>query len=401
MAKLGFREWLAAGAAIADGGLSRYDSRLKFTQKFESRFADMVGARHALAVNNGTAALSTALAAAGIGPGDEVLVPAYTWMATPAAPVLAGAVPILVDVDESLTIDPADIERKITPYTKAIIPVHMVNAPANMDAIMAIARRHGLLVIEDACQAVGVQYGDRFCGGIGHMGAFSFNRLKNMTVGEGGAVCTSEPRLHDRALNFHDLGVWARGIGSDESNEPVFVGGNLRVTEIQTAMLNVQLTKLKRSLAKWKARRKVMAEEIERAGSLRISPHHSPDNAVTLTVIFDHESEAEAFAQQRGVTRVFGNSKHIYTNWRAIMEQRTSHPKFNPWAWANREITYTPDMCARTLDILRRTCRIGLGERWPVPVMRYAARRLATSGRLTSINAKSHQRVVGAAGRAA
>jgi|JI9StandDraft_2_1071091.scaffolds.fasta_scaffold01006_6 dTDP-4-amino-4,6-dideoxygalactose transaminase len=401
MAKPGFREWIAAGAAIADGGLMRYDSRLKFTQKFETRFADMIGAKRALAVNNGTAALSTALAAAGIGPGDEVLVPAYTWMATPAAPVLAGAVPVLVDIDESLTIDPADIERKITPYTKAIIPVHMVNAPANMDAIMAIARRRGLLVIEDACQAVGVQYGDRYCGSIGHMGAFSFNRYKNMSIGEGGAVCTSEPRLYDRALNFHDLGVWARDLGTDATNEPVFVGGNLRVTEIQTAMLNVQLSKLKRSLANWKARRKAMAEEIERAGNLRISPHHSPDNAVTLTVIFDRESEAEAFAQQRGVTRVFDNSKHVYTNWRAIMEKRTAHPKFNPWAWANREISYTTDMCARTLDILRRTCRIGLGERWPVPVMRYAARRLAASGQRMPAAAATSEQVVGAAGRAA
>ena len=132
--------------------------------------------------------------------------PAYTWMATAAAPVMVGAVPVLVDIDESLTIDPADIERKITPYTRAIMPVHMLNLPCNMDAIMAIAKKRKLLVIEDACQAVGVRYKDRYCGAIGDAGAFSFNAYKNINIGEGGAVITNDDRIFARARKYHDLG---------------------------------------------------------------------------------------------------------------------------------------------------------------------------------------------------
>ena len=113
-------DWLAAGQAIVNSDLNRYGPRAQHADRFERRFAEMLGVRHALAVNSGTSALVAALSAAGIGPGDEVLVPAYTWMATAAAPVLVGAVPILVDIDESLTIDPLDIERKITPYTRAM-----------------------------------------------------------------------------------------------------------------------------------------------------------------------------------------------------------------------------------------------------------------------------------------
>ena len=155
MPRVGFREWIAVSRVIARGQLLRYrGGEDGFTTRFEAQLCKKIGVKHALTVNSGTSALISALVAAGIGPGDEVLVPAYTWVATAAAPLAVGAVPVLVDVDESLTIDPEDIKRKITPYTKAIIPVHMLNLVCNMDAITAIAAQHRLLVIEDACQAV-------------------------------------------------------------------------------------------------------------------------------------------------------------------------------------------------------------------------------------------------------
>ena len=188
MAKMGFAEWLAAGRAIAEGNLIRYSERSHFVDQFETRLARQFGVSHALTVNSGTSALVCALAAAGVGPGDEVLVPAYTWMSTPAAAVIVGAVPILVEINDTLTVDPVDLDKKISPFTKAIVPVHMVNRPCAMDEIMAIARKHRLIVIEDACQAVGVRYKDQFCGTFGDMGAFSFNIYKNMNIAEGGAV---------------------------------------------------------------------------------------------------------------------------------------------------------------------------------------------------------------------
>src|SRR5690606_1763494 len=159
MAKVGLREWFAVGKVIASGRLARYgDKGQGPLTRFEAEYSRKFGVKHTLTTSSGTGALISALAAAGIGPGDEVLVPAFTWIATAAAPLAVGAVPVLVDIDQTLTIDPADIQRKITPRTRAIIPVHMANMVCDMDRIMEIARDRGLLVIEDACQAVGALY---------------------------------------------------------------------------------------------------------------------------------------------------------------------------------------------------------------------------------------------------
>ena len=373
MATVGLREWLAVGRAIADRKLLRYNDGAQLTAKFEQRLAERIGAKHVLTVTSGTNALICALAATGVGPGDEVLVPAYTWMATAAAPVMVGAVPILVDIDESLTIDPKDIERKITPYTRAIIPVHMGNVPCDMDAIMAIAEKHDLLIIEDACQAIGVRYKDRHCGAIGHAGAFSFNRYKNINIGEGGAVVTDDDRVFRRARNYHDLGTWARG-HNEEPGEQLFVGSNMRATEIEGAMLGVQLSKLGPMLKRLRKRRDMFASVLAKSSRFRISPHHDEANAVGLTVIFDRREDAIEFAKRRGVTRVQDNSKHVYTNWEPILAKRTFHPELNPWKWAKREIDYDIDCCARTLDILDRTCHIALGHQFPMPMMRMLAR---------------------------
>lgn len=377
MPAMGFREWIAAGRAIADGQLSRYGEEARFTNKFERELRDLTGARHVLTVTSGTGALIAALAAAGIGPGDEVLVPAYTWMATPAAPVMVGAVPVMVDINETLTIDPEDIERKITPYTRAIMPVHMINAPCDMDAIMAIAKKHGLVVIEDACQSVGVTYKGRHLGAIGDLGAFSFNKMKNMNIGEGGAVLTSDDKYFARARSYHDLGAMIRG-HEERYNEPEFVGVNMKVTEIQTAMLSVQLKKVQPMLERIRKRRALMAPILAQSKDFRVTPHNDEASAVSLTILAPSKEAAIALQQRRGVwNRLRDSSKHVYTNWEPILSKRTFHPKMNPWAWAKREITYTPDMCARTLDILDRTCVVNLGLNYPDFMMRRIAAGIA------------------------
>jgi len=379
MPKLGLTDWFAAGQAIVNGDLYRYGQGARHADRFERRFADMLGVRHALAVNSGTSALVAALSAAGVGPGDEVLVPAYTWMATAAAPVLVGAAPVLVDIDESLTIDPKAIERQITPYTRAIIPVHMINLPCDMDAIMAIARRRNLLVIEDACQAAGVTYKGKHCGAIGDMGAFSFNSFKNMNVGEGGAVATNDSILFARARNYHDLGAPIRG-HEDTFNQAAFVGANMRITELHGAILNRQLSKLGPMMARLRVRRRIVADVLTQSG-FKLAPHHDEASAASLVVLFDTAEQAADFARNPGVTRLLDSSKHVYTNWEAILARRTAHPKMNPWAWAHREITYEPDACLRTLDILGRACRVTLAQRFPTPVSRVMAHRLARSVR--------------------
>ncbi len=372
MPRPGLREWLACAPPLLRGNLLRHEGPLQLTAGFEERFADTIRSRFALSMTSGTVALHAAVTAAGIGPGDEVLVPAYTWIATAAAPALAGAVPVLVDIDASLTIDPADIERKITPNTKAIIPVHMVNAPCDMDAIMRIAQRHGLIVIEDACQAVGVDYKGRPCGSMGDIGVFSFNEHKNMNIGEGGCAVTNDPELFARLMNFHDLGIWARD-GYDAQGSDPFISSHARLTEIQGAMLGVQLSRLPGHMRSLQRRIRMVTRILEASGNFTVVPHNDPASRASLAVRFDSEEEAIAYAQRRGVHRLYDNSKHVYMNWEPILNRRTAHPMLNPWAWANREVTYDATTCAATLDILRRTCRFHISPRWPLLAVRWMA----------------------------
>ncbi len=379
MPRVGVREFGALTRVIAGGQLLRYrGGENGFTGRFESALATKLGVKHALTVNSGTSALIASLAAAGIGPGDEVLVPAYTWVATAIAPLAVGAVPVLVDIDESLTIDPEDIKRKITPYTRAIIPVHMMNVVCDMDAITAIARKHRLLVIEDACQAVGVSYRGRRVGTIGDIGAFSFNQFKNLNSGEGGAVITNDDRYFTRARMYHDVGSYTREYDS-ESNEPVFAGVNMRVSELTGAVLHAQISKLDPLLKRLRSRHAILTSALAKTTKLRVSPHNDPDNAVGLSVILDTVENAKAFANQRGVERLIDTGRHVYTNWIPIMTQRTFHERMNPWKWAHRDITYSNDMCSKTLDILARTCRVSLGAQYPEVVMRMRANMLLKS----------------------
>lgn len=382
MAKVGLREWFAVGRVMASGRLARYGGPGEGPlNRFEADFSKQFGTRHTLAVSSGTGALICGLAAAGLGPGDEVLVPAYTWIATAAAVLAVGAVPVIVDIDQTLTMDPADILRRITPRTRAILPVHMANMVCDMEAIMEIARTNGLLVIEDACQAVGVSYRGRRTGTIGDVGAFSFNQFKNINIGEGGAVVTDSDRFFARARMYHDVGALFRG-HLDNYNEPHFFGVNLKASQIQGAMLNVQLKKLDPMLARMRRRHGVMARILSSSQAFQLGPHNDPANAVGLHVIFDTAKEASAFAgrHRRGVYRLYDSSRHVCTNWAPILEQRAFHPAMNPFSWTSKPIEYGPDMCARSIDILQRTCRISLGENYPLALMAYMARRMAGDG---------------------
>jgi dTDP-4-amino-4,6-dideoxygalactose transaminase len=376
---LGANELVALGRVIASGQLMRYrGGEQGFTSRFEARLKAQLAVKHVLTVNSGTSALIAALVGAGIGPGDEVLVPAYTWVSTAIAPLAVGAVPILVDIDESLTINPEDIERKITPYTKAIIPVHMQNLVCNMDAVTEIARRNKIKVIEDACQAVGVSYKGRRAGTIGDAGAFSFNQHKNLNSGEGGAVLTNDDRIFTRARMYHDVGSYTRE-HEDEANEPVFAGVNMRVSELTGAVLYAQLSGLDGLIRRLQKRRKIVAKYLSSSDKLEISPHNDLDSAAGLSVIFKKPEDAKAFANQAGVDRLIDTDRHIYTNWVPVLTQRSFHDRMDPFKWAHRDIKYSADMCRATLDILERSCRVSLGAQYPQPVMHLRAKMLLKS----------------------
>jgi dTDP-4-amino-4,6-dideoxygalactose transaminase len=214
--------------------------------QFEHRFAAMHGCRHAIAVANGTVALRIALLAAGIRANDEVIVPPYTFVATATAVVEANAVPVFADIDlHSFNLDPDAVRRAITPRTKAIIPVHFAGQPAEMDALMAIAHEHGLVVIEDAAHAHGASYRDRPAGSLGHLAAFSFQSSKNLTAGEGGIITTNDAALGDACRSIQNCGRVPDGVWYEHH----VVSGNYRLGEFQGAILNCQIERLEEQTA--------------------------------------------------------------------------------------------------------------------------------------------------------
>ncbi|MEQ8277069.1 MAG: DegT/DnrJ/EryC1/StrS family aminotransferase [Deltaproteobacteria bacterium] len=211
-------------------------------KKFGAAFAEYIGAKHTVLAANGTVTLKIALRALGVGAGDEVIVPALTWVATAGAAAYVNAVPVFVDVDEaSLCIDPAAIEAAITDKTRAIIPVHLGSAMADMDAIMDIAKRHELAVIEDCAHAHGAKWNGRGAGSIGDVGSFSFQSSKLLTAGEGGAITTSNDELAQRCQALVNCG--RKEPGYDGFEGAVF-GWNDRITELQASLLSAQLTRL-------------------------------------------------------------------------------------------------------------------------------------------------------------
>jgi dTDP-4-amino-4,6-dideoxygalactose transaminase len=210
-------------------------------EEFEKKFASYQNAQYGVAVANGTVALEVALRAAGIDAGDEVIMPAYTFMATPAAAIEVNALPVFVDIDPSTyTIDTKGVEESITDKTKAIIPVHIGGCPADMDSIMKIAKKNDLRIIEDACQAWGAEWRGKRIGALGDLGAFSFQSSKNITCGEGGIVITNDRKLYELSWSYHNCGRTVGGAWYQHD----LLGFNFRMTEFQAAILLVQLTRL-------------------------------------------------------------------------------------------------------------------------------------------------------------
>jgi dTDP-4-amino-4,6-dideoxygalactose transaminase len=218
----------------------------KEVSEFEGRFAAMHGCKHGIGIVNGTVSLRVALLAGGIQAEDEVIVPPYTFLATATAVIEANAVPVFADVNlETFNLDPKSIEGAITPRTRAIIPVHMGGQVADMDAIMAIARKHGLLVIEDAAHAHGASYKNRPAGSIGKAGSFSFQSSKNLTCGEGGLLITSDENFAEACRSIHNCGRMAGGLWYEHH----IISGNYRLGEFQGAALNAQLDRFEKQIA--------------------------------------------------------------------------------------------------------------------------------------------------------
>lgn len=337
------------------------------TDAFENELAEKIGVSHVIAVTSGTAALICGLVGLKVGPGDEVIVPAYTFMATATAVLAVGAVPVIAEIDESLTLDPEDAERKITPRTKVIIPVDMRGLPCNMDALTAIAKRHGLAVLEDACQAVGGSYKGRRLGSIGDAGAFSLNHFKNISCGEGGAVVTSDEEVYERALIYHDAGCCFRSHAA-ELKTPLFSSVNYRMNEILSAILRVQLGRLEGILAGLRAEKRRLMDELANETAFTFNPIHDVegDCGCVLAIMFDSPEKTRLFIEGLGEKNVAASTPidsgmHVYTNWEPIMGRRGAHhPRLDAFKLTDAPPTYSADMCPKTLSILERTAKLWL-----------------------------------------
>ncbi len=253
------------------------------TREFEEEFAKYVGVSHAVATSSGTTALQLALAAVGVGPGDEVIVPAYTFTSSATAVLMQNAIPVFADVDPlTYNLSAEDLERRVTPRTKAVVVVHLFGLPADMDPIMEMAEEHGLYVIEDCAQAHGARYKGRRVGSIGHLGAFSFYESKNMMTGEGGMVTTDDDELAERVRMLRDH-CEIRGLEEymrrPDRRWPLvnMLGYNYRMTELQAAIGLVQLRKLDAMNERRRRLARLMSEGLRRVAG--VSPPHVPEYA--------------------------------------------------------------------------------------------------------------------------
>ncbi len=288
-------------------------------RELEAEICRVFGSQYAQLTSSGTAALSTAMAAMGIGSGDEVIMPTFTFVASFETIIAAGAIPVLADVDDSLCLDPQAVEKAITPRTKAIMPVHMCGSMAQMDALLDICKRHKILLLEDACQAIGGSFQGKKLGAIGDGGTFSFDFVKTITCGEGGVFMTNNEEYHTRADQYTDHGH--DHIGSDRGAEThPFIGYNFRISELHAAVGLGQIRKLDQILAIQRKNNAVIKNALAAIPELsfRRIPDPEGDNASFLSFFLPTEEQARSVAKALSANGIGGNFYWYDNNWHYI-----------------------------------------------------------------------------------
>ena len=370
---LGAEEAEAVAAVIKSRSLFRYKGDLAggTVADFEQAACDALGCTYAVAVANGTAALRCALAALGVGCGDEVVLPAFTFIATVNAVVAAGAVPVFAEIDDTLGLDPTQLESQITDKTAAIIAVHLENVACDLDAVQAVAARRGVPVLEDAAQAFGATYHGRALGTFGALGAFSLQQEKNITAGEGGLVVTDDETLYLRAARYQDQGgqfvtSYASSRG-DELSQP-FAGENLRMGELAGAVAGVQLGRLPSILDALRANKARIVDAIGEVPGLvrRRRPDPDGDGSSSITWFLPDAPTAKGLAaalRGEGVPCAqMYRGRPVYLS-PSVIALRTASGKGGPWACAEHptDRTYGEGLCPRTEALVARSVIVPIG----------------------------------------
>jgi 8-amino-3,8-dideoxy-alpha-D-manno-octulosonate transaminase len=351
-----------------------YNPRSSKVAAAEKAFAEFIGVKHVLAVNSCTSALVCALRALGIGSGDEVIVPAYTFFASASVIGASNAIPVITDVDDTLTLDPKGVERKITSRTKAMIVVHMRGKPAQLDELMAIAKRHKIALIEDVAQAAGGSYKGRMLGSIGTMGCFSFDYYKILNSGEGGFVVTNDEWLHTRAQSWHDAAAcWRPNRYAAERQEgELFCGENYRMSELQGAVALAQIQKANKFLAGYRAAYAAITSQLRLPSGVTLQRVADPaGDACSNLVLFlpnvEKTKQALAGMQAAGVPAggIYDHNVkdwHIYTYWEHILEKKSVAHDGLPWTGvlAADLPRYSKTMCPHCTDYLSRAIMLDI-----------------------------------------
>lgn len=329
---------------------------------FEKEACEYLNCKYSLALNSCTSALLSGLIALGIKPGDEVIVPGYTFVASIASIVHAGAIPVLAEIDDSLTIDPESVKKKITSRTKAVMCVHMLGAPCNMDALTEITEQHGLSLIEDVAQACGGQYHGQKLGVIGDCGAFSLNVFKTITSGDGGILTTNRDDVYNTAFAFHDHGFSPHRLRVQDGGQEIF-GLNLRLHELSGAVALAQLRKLSALMYQLKKQKqtflKVMGEVP--AARLRRLNDTGGDCCTLIVYIFDSKNKASKVANALGTIPLIASQKHYYGEMPQL--QAVGNANEGRYCIQGKKGNYSKGTLPRTDDFLSRSIALSVGVR--------------------------------------
>lgn len=334
-------------------------------RRFAREVEDTLGSAYCLPVNSGTSALIAGFAALGIGPGDEVIVPGYMYVASISSIVCSGATPVLAEIDESLTLDPDDVRAKITPNTRAIMAVHMLGASSDMEALQQIASERDICLVEDAAQAGGGSYRSRSLGTFGDVGAFSMNVFKVITGGDGGFLLTDREDVFQRAYSFHHHG-WFPYLQETGAGDLLF-GLNLRMSEFTAAVARAQLGKLDTILQRTRRLKQDLASLIPSRPGLRRRLLNDPagDCATVLVYVFDDADAADAVAKGLGTKTLRDSPKHWYGGLRELpmlaRETGNPYPFLRNGSARFAQQRYDPGALPRTDDILARSMALTVG----------------------------------------
>lgn len=341
-------------------------------KEFENKFATYTGAGFAQAVTSGTAALKVGLVALGVGPGDEVITQGFTFVATWEAILDIGAIPVFAEVDETLNMDPKDLEKKITEKTRCIVPVHMLGAQAQIEQIVAIAQKHKLPVLEDTAQAAGGTIAGKHLGTFGNCGTFSFDPVKTMTTGEGGMIITDDETLWRKMSEYHDHGhdhIPNPGARGGEGRN--FIGFNYRMMELQGAIGIAQLAKLDSMISAQKSHKVKLKEAASVIPGVKFRKivDEGGDTATFFAFMLQDQDHCKRVSQslsESGVGAIcFGeNTWHFYPKWEHLLNGSTLSNNGWPFKGKNgkRRVVYDPENLPNSVEIMNRTLV------YPIPV---------------------------------